>query len=96
MVDGRRILIVYVVLHFMATDTELHFVGGFHGRVESAPEYNACKKEHQGCPNCCAHYDSTGKKAAFNGCSIGHGYFPEKKFCKLKRRAGKEFRARLV
>ncbi len=40
-VDGVLIFLVYVVVHFMARDTELLRVGPFHDGVEAAPEQDA-------------------------------------------------------
>ena len=41
-VDGLLVLLVHVVTHLMARDTELHRVGGFHGSVETTPEKDTC------------------------------------------------------
>ena len=40
-VNGLLVLLVHVVLHLVTADAELECVGGFHRRVEAAPEEDA-------------------------------------------------------
>jgi hypothetical protein len=46
--DSRFVFLIHGIAHFMATDTELEFIGRFHRSIKAAPEDNTANEKYGG------------------------------------------------
>ena len=62
-VNGMGVLLIDILFHLVAGDTELHGIGYLHGGIESTPEDNTNNHEEKSCTESTAEYDLARKQA---------------------------------